>query len=74
LPEAQFALDSCLSQVPFLLLSTDFPGSWVVCFVAVLAGVVVDATCAKFMPVKNASMIKVKMILDAVFMFGLFNE
>jgi hypothetical protein len=51
-----------------LLLSTNLPGATVDDLVEVLAGTVVEATCEKAMLPKNASKLKVKNNLDAVFM------
>jgi hypothetical protein len=58
--------------MPFLLVSTNLPGAAVADLVVVLAGTVVDATCANDIPAKNTRMLKVKKILDAVFIVYLF--
>jgi hypothetical protein len=48
------------------------PGAAVADFADVLAGTVVDATCANDIPAKKTRMLKVKKILDAVFIVYLF--
>jgi hypothetical protein len=53
-------------------VSTNLPGAAVACFAEDLAGVVVEVTCEKVIPVKNTRILKVIRILDAVFIICLF--
>jgi hypothetical protein len=50
------------------LVSTNFPGAAVVCFVDDFAGLAVEATWAKVMFAKNRTRLSENKILNAVFM------
>jgi hypothetical protein len=71
LPWVQLAFAPWFPQVDAQPVAV-FPVGATSDFVAVLAGTVVEATCEKDTPAKNTSRLKVKKILDAVFIVRLF--